>query len=48
MAAWLIDQCVGGSRSGYGGYGGFATKDISRLIDYVTNPDTKISDTYRK
>ena len=45
MAAWLIDQCVGGSGRGYGG---FATKDIGKLIDYVTEPDTKISETYRK
>lgn len=45
MAAWLIDHCVSGSARGYGG---FATKDISKLIDYVTEPDTKISETYRE
>lgn len=45
MAKWVIDQCVDGSRSG-SGYGGFTTKDISKLTAYVTEPDTKISQTY--
>ena len=45
MAIWLIDECVGELG---GGYGGFATKDISRLTTYVTEPDVKISGTYRK
>ena len=45
MAAWIIDQCVAGSGRGYGG---FATKDIGKLLDYVTEPDVKISETYRK
>ena len=45
MAVWIVDQCVGGDGRGYGG---FATKDISRLTTYVTEPDTKISEAYRK
>ncbi|KAL9133977.1 MAG: hypothetical protein Q9175_004843 [Cornicularia normoerica] len=45
MAGWVIDQCVG---AGGRGYGGFATEDISKLTAYVTEPDTKISGTYRK
>ena len=45
MAVWIVDQCVSGDGRGYGG---FATKDISRLTTYVTKPDTKISETYRK
>lgn len=45
MAGWVVDQCVDGSA---GGFGGFATKDISNLAAYVTEPDTKLSETYRK
>ncbi len=45
MAAWVIEQCVGEIG---GGYGGFATKDINTLTAYVTQPDTEISETYRK
>lgn len=45
MAGWIIDQCVDGSG---GGHGGFATKDISKLTAYVTEPDTDISGIYRK
>ena len=47
MAAEVIDQCVGGGGGGMG-YGGFATKDISKLTGYVTEPDTQIRGTYRK
>ncbi|CAD6565191.1 MAG: hypothetical protein ASARMPRED_006505 [Alectoria sarmentosa] len=43
MAGWVVDQCV---NSNGRGYGGFATKDISQLTAYVTEPDTKISQTY--
>lgn len=45
MAVWVIDQCVSGSGNGHGG---FTTKDISKLTTYVTEPDTKIGETYRK
>ena len=45
MAGWVIDECVG---SGGKGHGGFATRDISKLTEYVTKPDTKISGDYRK
>lgn len=45
MAGWVIDECVSASGTGYGG---FATKDISKLTTYVTEPDTEISGTYRK
>ena len=45
MAGWVVDQCVDSNGRGYGG---FATKDISQLTAYVTEPDTKISQTYRK
>lgn len=45
MAAWVIDGCVAGTG---GGTGGFVIKDISKLTAYVTEPDTKITGTYRK
>lgn len=45
MAGWLIDECVASSGEGYGG---FATKDISKLTAYVTEPNAKLSETYRK
>ena len=45
MAGWVVDECV---RSGEMGFGGFATRDISTLTQYVTKPDTKISRAYRK
>lgn len=45
MAAWIIDGCVAGIG---GGSGGFVTRDISKLTAYITEPDTKITGTYRK
>lgn len=45
MAAWVVDECVG---SGGKGFGGFATRGLSKLTEYVARPDTKISGTYRK
>ena len=44
MAVWVIGECVDGSGRGYGG---FATKDISKLAALITEPDTKISQAYR-
>ena len=45
MAGWVLAQCVGGSGEGHGG---FATKDISKLTAYITEPDTKLGGNYRK
>ncbi|KAF6221663.1 hypothetical protein HO133_001631 [Letharia lupina] len=43
MAGWVIEQCVGGNGRGHGG---FATKDISELTAYVTEPDANIGGMY--
>lgn len=48
MAGWVIAECVGSGGMGGMGHGGFATRDISKLTEYVTKPDTKISRVYRK
>ena len=45
LAAWVIYQCVGDNEAGYGG---FATKDISKLTNFVTEPDMNPSGTYRE
>ena len=44
LANWLVSQCVSHS----GGIGGFLTKDIGNLIDYVTAPQTDIYGLFRK
>lgn len=44
MVDGIIDGCV---YNGHG-IGGFATRDIGKLLDYVTEPDTDIHNLYRK
>ncbi len=44
LTDWLIGQCV----TTGGGIGGFVTKDIGRMISFVTAPKTNIHGPYRK
>jgi hypothetical protein len=44
VADWLLNQCVFTED----GIGGFVTKDIDNMVDFVTAPQTNIYGSYRK
>lgn len=44
VADWLVNQCV----STEGGIGGFVTKDIGKMVNFITAPRTNIYGPFRK